>query len=413
MVGQLGYHELAASGISNSIFFLIAVFPMGVSIAFATIVSILVGKNKKHRILGLIRDAFNVTLILIIICSLFLLLAIYQFDWFRQTAQVNDLSVEYLGLLTISLTPMLLFFWVKNIADGIQYTMAGMITTLITLAVNVLFNYLLIFGKFGFPALGLNGAGYATIISRTIGFIIVLILLLRYKKSPFTLQEVIAKFKSKVRFRFYKQILNLGIPSGLQYFFEVAAFAFAAIMAGWLGAKELAAHQLAITIAAVTYMFVSGISSGTSICVAESYGTASYQKIRRFSFASLSLSMFLMVVFAIGFLLFNKELAALFSKDAEVVAIGAELLIIAAIFQLGDGIQAVSVGLLRGIEDVRVPSLFTLIAYWVIAIPVGYYLGVKGDLSINGIWIGLSLGLSVSAVLLCIRFYRLLNTRIS
>lgn len=308
---------------------------------------------------------------------------------------------------------MLLFFWVKNIADGLQYTMAGMITTLITLVINVLFNYLLIFGKFGFPALGLNGAGYATIISRTIGFIIVLILLLRYKNKPFSIQEVIAKFKHKARFRYYKQILNLGIPSGLQYFFEVAAFAFAAIMAGWLGAKELAAHQLAITIAAVTYMFVSGISSGASICVAESYGTSAYHKIRRFSFASLSLSVFLMVVFAIVFLIFNTELASMFSDDTEVIKIGAELLIIAAIFQLADGVQAVSVGLLRGIEDVKIPSIFTLLAYWVIAIPVGYFSGIRGELSINGIWIGLSLGLTVSAILLCIRFYRLLNTRIS
>lgn len=411
MVAKLGYTELAAAGICNNIFFLIAVFPMGVTIAFSTIISILEGKGRINSGKLLFRDAGIITFYLSIFTTAILLLAIYFFPSFGQTAEVNVLSIPYLKLLTISLTPMLFFFFVKNICDGYHYTSAGMIITLLTLVLNVFLNWILIYGNMGSPAFGLNGAGYATIISRFVSFIGVSYLLFNKPNIPINFSAIRSALKTQLHYRFYGQILRLGIPSGLQYFFEIAAFALAAIMAGWMGAKELAAHQLAITIAALTYMFASGLSTGTSISISKAYGKKQFSEIRLFAKTSLYLSSILMICFALLFLVFNEGLAKMFSDNTDVVLLGSQLLIIAAVFQLGDGIQAVCVGLLRGIEDVKVPSFITLFAYWGIAIPSAYFLGFEQNFGVRGIWFGLSLGLSASAVLLCIRFYKLLKLK--
>ncbi|MFY0644823.1 MAG: MATE family efflux transporter [Bacteroidia bacterium] len=412
MVSQLGYHELAAAGISNSIYFLIAVFPMGITIAYATVISILEGRAKRNAGSLVFRDATYITAIISVLTIVLLLIAAHNFHWFKQDSAVELLAKPYLILLAYSSAPMLFFFFVKNLCDGYQYTQAGMQVTLITLALNVFLNWVFIFGNLGFQSYGLNGAGYATILSRTIGFVIVLAMFIKSDKIPIYKKDLIIAFSNPRRHPFYNQILKLGIPSGLQFFFEVAAFVLAAILAGWLGPKELAAHQLAITLAALTYMFASGLSSGASIAVARSYGTKNIADIKQLAKAALLSSSGVMIIFAVLFLIFNNWLAQWFSEDAEVVAMGAALLIYAAIFQLSDGVQAISIGLLRGIEDVKFPSLITLLAYWLVAIPVGYYLGFKLDWGINGIWFGLSLGLTCSAILLCIRFYSIIKTKV-
>ena len=200
----------------------------------------------------------------------------------------------------------------------------------------------------------------------------------------------------------------------MQYFFEVAAFAAAAVMAGWLGGKELAAHQLAITIASFTYMFAGGIASGGSICVAKAYGNKNLIHVKKYGKASWQIGFIVMGFFAIIFLFFNNFLAQLFTDKTEIIQMGAHLLIIAAFFQLSDGIQAISVGLLRGITDVKLPSFFIFISYWIIAIPLGYILSKLPYYNhwwtgLNGIWIALSIGLTISAIGLSYRFYYLLR----
>ena len=200
----------------------------------------------------------------------------------------------------------------------------------------------------------------------------------------------------------------------MQYFFEVAAFAGAAVMAGWLGARELAAHQLAITIASFTYMFAGGIAAGGSISVAKAYGNKNFNHVKKYGKASWQIGFIVMSFFAIIFLFFNHSLAQLFSDKEDIIQMGAQLLIIAAIFQLSDGIQAISVALLRGITDVKLPSFFIFMAYWIIAIPMGFILSKSSEYDywltgLNGIWIALSIGLTISAVGLSYRFYFLLR----
>ncbi len=414
MVGKLGTDELAAAGVSNSIYFFVAIFPLGVTMSYATIVGILQGKNKTSSYYLLARDSFLTNIVLSIIACLVMYWFIFNFQLFDQTNGVSELAISYLMLLLWSLTPMMIFFFAKNICDGFGFTLAGMVVTLSALAINVFLNWALIFGNLGFEAYGLDGAGYATIISRIYLAVSMVAVLLISKKIPIDSSTFFKSFFKKSRIYFYKKIIALGFPTGLQYFFEIAAFAGAAIMAGWLGAQELAAHNLAITLASLTYMFAGGISAGCSICVAKAHGNDNMNNVKKYGINSHILGLVVMASFAILFLLFNRPLAAMFSEDSRVIMLGSNLLILAAIFQLGDGIQAVSVGVLRGISDVKLPSLFVFVAYWVIAMPFGYWLANNTETShfangVEGIWIGLSVGLTLSAVVLSYRFYYLLR----
>ncbi len=389
---------------------------MGVTMAYATIISLLLGRNKIKITHLLVRDSFYVTLFLCLITTLVVYWSIYGFGTFDQTKEVEVLSKPYLTLLMWSLAPMLLFFYSKNICDGYGYTRGGMVITVLALLLNIFLNWVFIYGNLGFSAYGLNGAGYATIISRIFLAAAMFTVLFKSKQTPISFAEWRHSFTNYKQFRFFKQIFKLGFPTGLQYFFEIAAFAVAAMMAGWIGSKELAAHQLAITLASVTYMFAGGISAGSSICVAKATGNKNKENALKYGKAGHVLGVGVMGLFALFFLLFNIPLAQLFSADADVVKLGANLLILAALFQLGDGLQAISVGLLRGIEDVNIPSFVTFVAYWLVAIPLGYFLLHNTSLpeifiGVKGIWIGLAFGLTISAILLTYRFYYLLRSK--
>ncbi|MBT8327016.1 MAG: MATE family efflux transporter, partial [Bacteroidia bacterium] len=388
----------------------------GVSMAYTTIIGLLVGKNRINSTHLLVRDSLYITIILSILCSLIIYYSIFHFDFFRQSIEVTQLSLPYLTLLMWSLTPMLLFFLAKNVCDGFSFTRGGMIITLTALVLNVFLNWVLIYGNLGFDAYGLNGAGYATIISRIFMAITMIALLFYSKQVPIHFKILKLVLSTKKHFRFFKQIWKLGFPTGLQYFFEIAAFAFAAIMAGWFGSKPLAAHQLAITLASLTYMFAGGIAAGSNICVAKAMGNRNNTNALNYGKAGHTLGFISMGIFAIAFFVFDYELAGMFSDDSEVIKMGASLLVLGAIFQLGDGLQAVSLGLLRGIEDVNKPSIVTFIAYWIFAIPVGYYLSHHSATTsffygVNGIWVGLAIGLTLSAIVLTYRFYALIRTK--
>ena len=414
MVAKIGHEELAAVGISNSIFFLLAIFPMGVTMAFSAITGILQGNKKTSLYHYFVKDSLISTIILSGLISIVICIITKNFEWINQPENVTQISKPYFTLLNWSLMPMLIFFFAKNISDGFSYTKGGMFVTISALCMNIFLNWVLIYGKLGFTAYGVNGAGYATIISRVYMAISMFIILFRSSSTPLKFSMFISSLSNSSRIKFYRKIIRLGFPSGLQYFFEVAAFAGAAVMAGWLGAKELAAHQLAITIASFTYMFAGGIAAGGSICVAKAYGNKNFNHVKKYGKASWQIGFIVMSFFAIIFLFFNHSLAQLFSDKEEIIQMGAHLLTIAAIFQLSDGIQAISVALLRGITDVKLPSFFIFIAYWIIAIPLGYVLSKSSQYNhwltgLNGIWIALSVGLTISAAGLSYRFYYLLR----
>ena len=215
--------------------------------------------------------------------------------------------------------------------------------------------------------------------------------------------DVSFHYKS-INWRVIKKILSLGLPSGFQYFFEVGAFSFAVVMVGWLGTKPQAAHQIAISLASISFMAVLGISVAGSIRVGNAVGMKDIQETRRAGFTSSLLGASIMVISGTVFILFRNFLPTLYIDDKEVISLASSLLIIAALFQISDGIQAVGIGILRGLTDVKIPTAITFIAYWIVGLPVGYLLGFTFNMGVQGVWIGLLFGLTTSAILLTLRF---------
>jgi MATE family multidrug resistance protein len=249
--------------------------------------------------------------------------------------------------------------------------------------------------------LALNGAGWATFISRLfMGFVIMFYVM---KSNKFSNYDVRFHFR-KINFYVIRKILNIGIPSAFQYIFEVGAFSSAVIIVGWLGTKQLAAHQIAINLASISFMMTLGISSAGAIRVANAVGKQDIKEVRKAGFTAVVLGASLMASCGVIFIVLRKFLPSLYISDPTVISYASSLLIIAAIFQISDGTQAVGIGILRGLTDVKIPTVITFIAYWVIALPVGYLLGFTFHLQVVGVWIGLLIGLTSSATMLTIRF---------
>ncbi len=404
MVGQLGAEPLAAASLANSIFFLVLMFGTGVSMAMTPLVAMAQGDDNVDNIAVYFRHGSIINLV----CGFFLFGLILGFTpllgHLNQPEEVVILAIPYLLIITISLLPFMFFQNYKQFIEGLSQTKQAMYITIICNGLNILFNYLLIFGKFGFPALGLNGAGWATLIAR---FLMAVVIYLYVKKSV-----RFSTFKTplginKLSWPITKKMLKIGVPTGFQYIFEVGAFSAAAIMMGWIGVNALAAHQIAINLASISYMMASGLSAAAMVRVGNQLGRRDIKTLREVGFSIFGMVITFMAIFALIFLTFRNYLPLLYIQDLEVVQVATNLIVIAAIFQLSDGIQVVGLGALRGLSDVKVPTLVTLVAYWVIGLPLGYLLAFPLGMNEIGIWVGLLTGLSITAVLLLHRFQQL------
>jgi MATE family multidrug resistance protein len=276
-----------------------------------------------------------------------------------------------------------------------------MVITLLANIINVFGNWVLIYGNLGMPAFYLSGAGWATFSTRVLmalSFVIYVQMSVRYKPFDPTLHY------NSINISMIKKILNIGIPGGLQYFFEVSAFVGSAIIIGWLGTNELAAHQIAINLASLSFMVALGISAAATIRVGNAVGRDDQPGAKKVGITAFILAAICMGTFGIVFIVFRWFLPTLYVDNPEVIQIASSLLIIAALFQLSDGTQAVGIGLLRGLADAKVPMFITIIAYWIIGLPGGYLLGFTFGFGVQGIWIALLAALTVSAILLSIRF---------
>jgi MATE family multidrug resistance protein len=284
-----------------------------------------------------------------------------------------------------------------------------LIIGLMMIPLNIFGNWLLIYGNWGFPKMGLEGAAWATTISRVFSALIMFGVVAygpRFRSFQI-LQWRLSDFcHSKL-----KRILRLGLPGSLQYLAETSAFSLAALMIGHLGSVSLAAHQIAINLASISFMVSIGISSAAAIRIGQARGRGDIKSARRTGFSALTLSAAFMGLCGIGFWLLRLELPALYINDPKVIQVASRLLIIAAAFQLADGIQAVGVGLLRGMEDVKWPTIYVLLAYWVIALPLAWFLSNVHSYGVEGIWSALGLGLACSALMLTIRFHRIASVK--
>ena len=410
MVGRLGAVPLAAASLGNSIFFVIMMFGIGISMGITPLVSLADGKGKTKRISRLFSHGLWINLISSILLIAVILGLSQGLHFLNQPEEVVILAVPYLFIITASLLPMMVFQTFKQMAEGLSQTKQAMYITVFANLVNVFLNWVLIWGKFGFPELGLNGAGLATLISRILMMLMMGGYILgsgRYKKYNFSLRNRNASLMM------YSRILKIGIPTGFQFIFEVSAFGTAAIMMGWIGVNALAGHQIALNLASISYMMATGLATAGMIRVSNQIGKGNLKAMREAGLVVFGLVMGFMFLCGVVFVSFRFFLPTLYIDDPEVISLSASLLIIAGLFQLSDGVQVVGLGVLRGMEDVKIPTLVTLMAYWVLGLPLGYVLAFNFGFAEKGIWYGLLIGLSITAILLFYRFHVLSKRRIA
>ena len=411
MVGQLGTAELAAVSLGNSFIFI----AMSLGIGFSTAITPLVAEADGEKNISSGTSALKHGLFLCILMSILLcvcvLLAKPLLYLMQQPIEVVILAIPYLELVAASLIPLIIFQAFKQFSEGLSMTRFPMYATLVANVINIVLNYVFIFGKFGFPQLGIIGAAIGTLVARVVMLIFLWILLWKNEKSGVYVKNIKIWILHNTML---KKLVSLGFPSALQMFFEVAIFTSAIWLSGILGKNPQAANQIALNLASMTFMVAIGLSVAAMVRVGNQKGLRRFGELRRITFSIVLLTFFVEVIFAIFFIVFNSFLPTIYLDisdmanaidNVEVITIASELLIIAALFQISDGIQVVVLGALRGLQDVKIPTLITFIAYWIVGFPISYYLGLHTEYKNSGIWIGLLAGLTVSAILLSIRFH--------
>ena len=398
MIGKVSVSQLAAVSLATSIFSFILLFCIGLSYGITPLISS--SDRGKKYVSSILYNGMLVNVISSILLVSFVILTKHLLSYLGQDEEVLFHTYSYLDIICISLIPLILFQTFKQFIEGLGFTKPSMYISVISNVINVVLNAVLIFGLFGFPRLEIIGAAYATLISRVIMFLLILIYCLNDRRFS----KYILKTKFLVNLNHIKDIFRIGFASGLQYIFEVGAFSVATVMTGSIGAIHLAAHQIALNLASISYMIASGIGSASMISLSYYDGKRNFEDMRRSCFASFLLVFILMIVSALVFIIFRNYLPVLYVDDSSVINIASTLLIIAGLFQISDGIQAVGLGILRGIRDIKKPTIVTFISYWIISIPLSYFLGIEYGYGVYGIWIGLSVGLTLAAIFHVTRF---------
>jgi MATE family multidrug resistance protein len=406
MIGDLSFVHLSAASLANSIFFILTVIGMGIAIAITPLVAEADGAKKPELAGKYFRQGIWVALGVGAILLILILLAAELLPYLNQPEEEVPLAYDYLRILALSMLPLMVFRVGKQFCEGLSMTRPAMIVILIGLLINVGANWVLIYGKLGFPRMELSGAGYGTLFSRTI----MMLLMMGYvffapKLKSYDLRRHWNQFLGPV----IRKILKIGLPSGLQFFFEVGAFVGAAIIIGLMedASAQRAAHQIALQLFAISFMIVTGISVGATIRVGNAMGRKDMPGVRRVGLAGIYLGVAFMTVSAGIFFLGRNWFPTFFVEEERVIRIAAQLMFFGVAFQLFDGVQAVAVGILRGIQDVNVPTLYSALAYWGLALPLGAVLGFLLDWQVYGVWSGLVVGLALASVIMTRRFLKL------
>ena len=401
MVGQLGAAPLAAVSLGNSLVFIALSLGIGFSFAITPLIAeadgagnIKEGKSYFHH--GILMCGVNGVFLFLL-----LLMAKPILYYLDQPPEVVDLAIPYLEIVAFSMIPLMIFQAYKQFADGLAQTKYAMYATLLANAVNVLFNYLLIYGIWIFPRLELEGAAIGTLFSRCFMLWFIWEILRRKKKFR---QYFEWSRKEFIKPAVFRRLFSLGFPTALQMLFEVAIFTATVFLAGTLGTNPQAANQIALNLASMTFMVAVGLGVTATIRVGNQKGGGDFLALRRIAFSNFLLVFLIEAVFAVAFILLKDWLPTLYIDNATVILLASQLLIIAALFQLSDGLQVVILGALRGLQDVKVPTVICFIAYWIIGFPISWILGKADNFGSMGIWLGLLAGLTASALMLYLRF---------
>ena len=410
MVGQLGTAELAAISLGNSFVFIGMSIGIGFSQAITPLIAEADGAKKDKDISGIFEHSFLICIILGLVLFLLVFLNRNLLYSMNQPIEVVELASPYLFWVSFSLISIVTFQSFRQFADGLSFTRAAMYSTLVGNVINVILNFVLIFGFWIFPKLGVEGAAIGTLISRLCMLTFIIFYLKLHEKLS---KYIIRFFPTKVQIKRVKKILYLGLPSALHSFFEVAFFISAVWMSGFIGKNSQAANQIALNLSSMTYMVALGVGVAAMIRVGNQRGMMNFKKLREVAISTLLLIIIIDIFFCLIFLIFNDLLPLLYLDPSgqsnlndvnEVISIASKLLIVAGVFQLFDGIQAVVLGALRGMQDVNKPAIIIFFSYGILGFPISYFLGFHTSLAMVGIWIGLLSGLFFSSLFLFLRF---------
>ncbi len=400
---ELGKLSLGAVSLGNSLFFIIMVVALGFSFAISPLVAEADAKNKIERGAQVFSHGFILNLILtsLLVFVLFLIMPLmYKVG---QPKDVVDLAIPYLKITTLSMIPLIIFQSYRQLSEGLSLTFIVTVATIFANVLNIALNYGWIYGNWGFPRLEVEGAAYGTLVSRIVMAIGLIAAMYGYGKSRMYLKRV--NFRKHNPY-ITRKLIKLGTPTAFQMFFEVGAFASAAFICGMAGKVDLAAHQIALNLASITFMLCTGLGIAATVRVGNQKGLRNLKELKTAGWSAIAMATIFMGICGILFITFRFQLPDLYIDNKAVVNLAAQLLVITALFQLSDGIQLTCLGALRGIQDVNVPMFITLFSYFGIAIPLGYFLTIEQKMGAYGMWIGLGLGLTFSAVLLIFRFYQ-------
>lgn len=404
MVGAISYKQLAASALVVNAMNIPFVLGIGMTISVSQMVSMWKGKKDNGAVSHYFFNGFCLCALTALVISLLLVLCRGFLNNMGQDPEVVAYALPFMKLMGFSIIPMLLFMALKQFADGLEFTRMAMILSLASMPINIFLNWLLIYGNMGFPRLELVGAGWATLLTRSLVFIALLVVVLRHRNF----QPYISVRKEEWRLNktTWRQLLGIGVPSSLQIGMEAGAFAVSGIIIGTIGAVSQAAHQIALSCASFTFMVSMGLAQAGSIRVSNAFGNNNWDKINRIGRSTLVTALLYGFICAFAFVGLRFVLPEVFTTNTDVQMQAAYLLLLAGLFQISDSTQAIGAGLLRGIKDVKMPTVLIGIAYWVIGIPVGYTLAFKFGMGAGGMWIGLILGLTVASGFLIARFLR-------
>lgn len=404
MIGHAGAVPLAASSFAGTVFNIFYVLGIGVMLPVSIFVSRAHGANRGEAAGEYLRHGLALALSFGAVETLLLVGLSTQLSRFGQPPEVVAIVRPFFLLIGASFVPVLVYLGLRQFAEAMGRPWVPMFIMLGGVGLNVLLNWVFIFGHLGAPALGLTGSGISTLASRTLGAVVIFFWL---RRDAVTRAAWPAQWRARLSLARMKEMLHVGLPASGMLFFESSAFSFSTIMVGWLGAIPLAAHQIALSCASLSFMFPLGLSIAAGMRVSRAVGAGERHRLRPIAFSAMAMAVAMTGIFALGYGFGGRLIAGSFVHDAPVVTLAAHLLIVAALFQVFDGWQVTGAALLRGITDVKVPAVITFAAYWAVALPIAYLLGIRGPWGAVGIWTGIATGLALAAVLLATRFARL------
>lgn len=400
MVGHIGTTQLAAASFAINVFLVGMLFGLGITLGITPLVGQSFNSKNAKSLGNWLKNGVLVNFIAsILLCAVMSSVVLFM-DRMGQSKEVVQMAIPFYLIHVYSLIPLMLFFSFKQFFEGIGNTKIAMIITIFINLVNIALNYILIYGKLGFPALGLNGSGYASLISRLIMPVIFVLVILRKPEFRLYFVDAIHAGFDKLKIR---RIASIGLPIGLQMVIEILAFSLGAIMLGWISKESLAGHQVAISMVSMTYMISFGLASGTTIRVSHAFGEHDRNELKQAIFASLHIVIAFMSLMGVSFVLLRNQLPLFFTSDPAVVEVAAVLLVVGAFFQIFDGVQVILLGALRGMADVRIPMFIAFFSYIIVSLPISYLLAFVFNFGYSGVWIGFVFGLSTAAILFGLR----------